>query len=231
MKIYSNEKLIKRNRKIGNFTSIGSLLVLGVGMFFSFKDKDGSYLMYTFGALIIGFLLFQVGNFYMSKWGKSPRPDERLNAALKGLDDRYALYHYVTPISHLLIGPAGILCLIPYQQAGTITYDKSRRKWKQTGGNAFLKLFGGEGLGHPEREVKYTIEDANKFFSKIELSTENFSPEPIMVFTNDRVTLEAEGSEVAAVSGAKLKEFLRKKAKTIALPDQLTKDLEKKLAT
>lgn len=231
MKIYSNEKLIKRNKKIGNFTSLGSILILGVGMFFSFKDKDGSYLAYTFGALIVGFLLFQIGNFYMSKWGKSPRPDERLTAALKGLDDRYSLYHYTTPISHLLIGPAGILCLIPYQQAGTITYNEAKGKWKQTGGNAFLKVFGGEGLGHPEREVKFTIEDAAKYFVKNEFNTRYLSPEPVMVFTNDRVVLEAEGSEIPAVTGAKLKEYIRKKAKTTALPDQFVRELQEKLAT
>jgi len=229
MKIYSNEKLIKRNKKIGNFTSLGSILILGVGMFFSFKDKDGSYLIYTFGALIVGFLLFQIGNFYMSKWGKSPRPDEKLTAALKGLDDRFSLYHYTTPISHLLIGPAGILCLIPYQQAGTITYNETKGKWKQSGGNTFLKIFGGEGLGHPEREVKFTVEDATKFFAKNEFISKEFSPEPVMVFTNDRVILEAEGSEIPAVTGAKLKEYIRKKAKTTALPDQVVRDLENKL--
>jgi len=50
-----------------------------------------------------------------------------------------------------------------------------------------------------------------------------------MVFTNDRVILEAEGSEIPAVTGAKLKEYIRKKAKTTALPDQVVRDLEKKL--
>lgn len=231
MKIYSNEKLIKRNKKIGNFTSLGSLLVLGVGMVLSFRDKDGSLLAYTFGALIVGFLLFQVGNFYMAKWGKSPRPDERLTAALKGLDDRYALYHYVTPISHLLIGPAGILCLVPYQQAGTIRYNDANGKWKQTGGNTFLKLFGGEGLGNPDREVKFTTEDATKYFSKLDLVMQDFSPETVMVFTNDKVTLEADNSAIPAVTAPKLKEYIRKKAKTTNLPDQFARDLEKKLAT
>lgn len=230
MKIYSNDKLIKRNRKIGNITSLGSIIVLGVGMFFSFKDKDGSYLAYTFGALILGFLLFQIGNFYMTKWGKSPRPDERLTAALKGLDDRYSLYHYVTPISHLLIGPAGVLCLVPYQQAGNITYNASKGKWKQSGGNMLLKVFGSEGLGHPEREVRFTVEDAGKYFKNRAIDLGTYAPEPLLVFTNDNVVLDAEGSDVPAVTGAKLKEYIRKKAKTTALPDEMARNLEKTLA-
>ena len=230
MKIYSNDKLINRNRKIGNITSLGSIIVLGVGMFFSFKDKDGSYLAYTFGALILGFLLFQIGNFYMTKWGKSPRPDERLTAALKGLDDRYSLYHYVTPISHLLIGPAGVLCLVPYQQAGNITYNASKGKWKQSGGNMLLKVFGSEGLGHPEREVRFTVEDAGKYFKNRAIDLGTYAPEPLLVFTNDNVVLDAEGSDVPAVTGAKLKEYIRKKAKTTALPDEMARNLEKTLA-
>lgn len=230
MKIYSNDKLIKRNRKIGNITSLGSIIILGVGMFFSFKDKDGSYLAYTFGALILGFLLFQIGNFYMTKWGKSPRPDERLTAALKGLDDRYSLYHYVTPISHLLIGPAGVLCLVPYQQAGNITYNASKGKWKQSGGNMLLKVFGSEGLGHPEREVRFTVEDAGKYFKNRAIDLGTYAPEPLLVFTNDNVVLDAEGSDVPAVTGAKLKEYIRKKAKTTALPDEMARNLEKTLA-
>ena len=227
MKIYSNDKLIKRNRKIGNITSILSIAVLGVGMYFSFKDEDGSYLSLSFASLIIGFLLFQVGNFYMSKWGKSPRPDENLSNALKGLDDRYSLYHYTTPISHLLVGPAGVLCLIPYQQAGSIKFDASKNKWKQSGGNFFLKAFGGEGLGHPEREVNYTVEDAARFFSKKEIDLGSFTPEPVMVFTNNKVILEAEDSEIPAIMAPKLKDLIRKKAKTTTFPDELSRIIEK----
>lgn len=229
MKIYSNDKLIKRNRRIGNITSLLSILILGVGMVFSFRDKDGSYLAYTFGSLIVGFLLFQVGNFYMTKWGKSPRPDERINAALKGLDDKFTLYHYHTPISHLLVGPAGVLCLIPYQQSGTIRYDADKNRWRQTGGNFFLKTFGGEGLGNPEREAKFVMEDASRFFTKSGIDLGSFTPEVILTFTNNNAVLEAEGSPFPAVTGGKIKEYIRKKIKTTAFPDELARVIESRL--
>ena len=230
MKIYSNDKLIKRNRKIGNITSLLSIVILGVGMVFSFKDKDGSYLAYTFGALIVGFLLFQIGNFYMSKWGKSPRPDERLNAVLKGLDDKYFLYHYITPISHLLVGPAGVICLLPYQQAGTIRYDADKNRWRQTGGNFFLKTFGGEGLGNPEKEAKFVLDDANKFFQKAGIDLGTFKPAALMVFTNSNLNLIAEESETSAVQGSKIKDFIRKKAKPTNFPEELARQIDQKLS-
>jgi hypothetical protein len=226
MKIYSNDKLIKRNRRIGNITSLLSILILGVGMVLSFRDKTGELLPYTFGSLIAGFLLFQVGNFYMSKWGKSPRPDEKITSALKGLDDRYSLYHYYTPISHLLVGPAGVLCLLPYQQGGTVRYDADKQRWKQSGGNFFLKAFGGEGLGRPEREMKFTLDDAKNFLKRAEIDLGTHSPEVILVFTNSSVNLQAEESEFPAITAAKLKEFIRKKAKTSTLADETQKKIE-----
>jgi hypothetical protein len=229
MKVISNDKLIKRNGKIGNITSLSSIAILGVGMFFSFKDTDGSYLPYTFGALIVGFLMFQVGNYYMGKWGKSPRPDENLSSALKGLDNTYTLYHYMTPISHLLVGPAGVICLVPLNQAGAINYDADKKHWKQTGGNFFMKIFGGEGLGRPENEVKYTVEDAAKFLTKNEIDISPLEPEPILVFTNSKATLSAEESPVPAVLGDKLKEFIRKRAKDKPLSLEKIKEIESKI--
>jgi hypothetical protein len=229
MKIYSNEKLIKRNRRIGNITSLLSILILGAGMVLSFRDKTGEMLPYTFGSLIAGFLLFQVGNFYMSKWGKSPRPDERISSALKGLDDHYALYHYYTPVSHLLIGPAGILCLVPYSQGGTIQYDPDKNRWKQTGGNFFMKAFGGEGLGRPEREVNYVHEDANRYFQRAGIELGGYEPETILVFTNPNVNLQTEASDTPVVLAAKLKEFIRKKAKSTALPDEISGRIEESI--
>jgi hypothetical protein len=105
MKIIANEKLIKRNNKIGNILSIASVVILGVGMFYSFQDKDGSYMTLTFSALIVGFILFQISSYYVNRFGKPPRPDQKLSQALKGLDDKYALYHYMCGVSHLLVIP------------------------------------------------------------------------------------------------------------------------------
>jgi hypothetical protein len=229
MKIHSNEKLIKRNSRIGNITSLLSIAVLGVGMFFSFKDKDGSYIPITFSALIIGFLLFQVGNYYMNRWGKSPRPDEKISQALKGLDDKYTLYHYVTNVAHLLVGPSGIFCLLPYNQPGNIVYDKQRNRWKQSGGNFFLKTFGGESLGRPDLDSGYNVTDVLKHMAKNSIELGKVVPESIIVFTNPKATINAAESPIGAVPIEKLKEFIRKKPKTDVLPVELLASIHTKL--
>src|SRR5574341_268043 len=133
MKIIKNEKLIRRNGKIGLWTSFGALAVLGIGMYIAFKRPD--LFAYSIVALLIGFMLTQIGMYMGNRWGRSPRPDEKLDAGLKGLPGDFSLYHFSTPVSHLLVGPAGVWVLMSYHQRGTITYRNNR--WKLKGGGFF----------------------------------------------------------------------------------------------
>ena len=130
MRIVKNEKLIKRNSRIGQYTSFAALAVLGVGMYISMKRPD--LFFYAVLALILGFTMTQIGMFFSNRWGRSPRPDEQLDAALKGLPGDTVLYHYVTPASHLLVGPAGVWILQTHHQKGKVTYDRNR--WRVSGG-------------------------------------------------------------------------------------------------
>ena len=229
MKIISNDKLIKRNSRIGNITSLSSVAVLGVGMYFSFKDVDGKFLPLTFSSLIVGFLLFQIGNYYMNRFGKPPRPDQKLSTALKGMDDKYTLYHFTTNIPHLLVGPSGIYCLMPYNQPGTISYNTTKNRWKQSGGNFFLKTFGGDSLGRPDLDANYAVSDITKFFEKKGVNLGTTTPESILVFVNDKATVNAEGFSGGAVTADKLKEFIRKRAKTSPLAPELLASISSKL--
>src|SRR5512144_1926081 len=117
MNIAIDEKLVKRNRLIAQIASIAGLVILIGGMIISFQRKD--MINISFASLIIGFILSQIGIYFTNRWGRSPRPDELLNQALKGLDGKYSIYHYVTPVPHLLVGPAGMWILMPRNQKGT----------------------------------------------------------------------------------------------------------------
>lgn len=229
MKIYTNEKLVKRNGRIGQIASIGSLVILGVGMFYSFKDSAGEYISLTFGALIIGFLLFQFGNYYSARWGKYPRPDHLLSQALKGLDDKYSLYNYTSNLFHLLVGPSGCFLLLPYNQAGHISYDTKKGRWHQSGGSAFLKFFGNEGLGRPDLEVKYGQTDLAHYLEKLGVDPAPAADNVILVFTNPKAELDLENSPVLVVTGEKLKDFLRKRAKEKPASMEWVMDLQQKL--
>ena len=211
MKVITNTKIINRNKKIGQVTSVVSLLILGAGLYLSMAKTD--LLLYSFIALMIGFLLSQVGIYYGSRWGKSPRPDEMITASLKGLEDKYQLYHYSLVVPHLLIGPAGIWLIAPYSQGGQISYDEKKGRWKQKGGNAYMKIFGQESLGRPDLDVQAYQQDIQKFFNKDLNLSDTPDINTVLVFTNEKVQIDANNAPVPTIPLSKLKDLIRKKAK------------------
>lgn len=218
MKVVQNNKTIRRNTKIGRYITYFSLAVLALGLIITFYWKDQILLSWL--AILIGFISSQIGIYFSKRWGRTPIPYETITQSLKGLDDRYTLYHYITAAPHLLVGPAGILPILPYTQPGTITYDQAKNRYRQQGGNAIFKLFGQEGLGRPDEEAKLVVQDLSTQLSKKLESAENIPLEPVLVFINPKVSLNNEGSPFEAVVSEKLKDLVRRKTKTTPLkPD------------
>ncbi len=216
MNVVIDEKLIKRNAKIGQILTIVSLATLGAGMFITFRNPE--MLAVSIGALLLGFLLSQVGIYFTNRWGRSPRPDEQISLALKGLDKRYALYHYQTPASHVLVGPAGIWVLIPKHQRGTITYRKNR--WKQSGGGIlqnYLKVFAQEGIGRPDLEIQSDIEGIEKFLGKRLEGIEIPKIQAALVFSHPDADIQADDAPVPTLPAKKLKDMIRNTAKEKSL--------------
>jgi len=217
MKIIKNEKVISRNSKIAQWTSLGALGVLGLGMYLSIARPE--LFAYSLVCLVVGFLMTQVGMYMGNRWGRSPRPYEKLDAGMKGLHSEFHLYHFASPVSHLLVGPAGVWVLLPYHQGGKIYYEKNR--WKNKGGGFFagyMRLFGQEGIGRPDLEAEAEIEIVKKFFKK-NMEDENAIPEvkAVLVFTHDNVEVEANDAPIPAMKLKQLKEFMRQMSKNRAL--------------
>lgn len=210
MKIVTNQKLIKRNSRIGQTATLVSLAILAGGLFMSF---NADLIQYSFFALLLGFILSQVGIHYGTKFGRSPRPDERLSQALKGLGEQYVLYHYSGPVPHLLVGPSGIMPLLPYNQRGTITYDENRKRWRQKGGNLYLKIFAQEGLGRPDLDVDANLQDINNHIKKNMSDIETPPLKPILVFTNEKADVQVQNAPAATLPADKLKDYVRRLAK------------------
>lgn len=215
MKIVTNEKLIKTRKVIGRYTTIGSLVILGIGLYLSFQPQ---YMNYSFIALLVGFLLSQIGIYFGNRWGRSPRPDEWISQSLKGLDGKYTLYHYRTPVPHLLIGPAGIWVLLPYSQGGVITYNEEKKRWHQKGGNLYLKIFAQDSLGRPDLEITAYLDEIKRYFEKNLPNAGLPEPKAVLLFTNPKATIDADNAPVDTIPIGKLKEFIRKRAKSNPAP-------------
>ncbi len=216
MNIITNEKLIARNAKIGQFTSLASLLILGVGMYISFTKPEMFNI--SVGALLLGFILSQVGIYFGNRWGRSPRPDEAIEQGLKGMSKDYTLYHYTSPVPHLLVGPAGVWLLLPHHQNGTITYDG--KKWKaKEGGFAqnYMRIFGQENMSRPDLDAGAQADKLTRALRK-HLDENEIPPiHGAIIFTSKNATVEADDAPIATMHLKQLKPNLRKFAKDAPL--------------
>ncbi|MBM3151805.1 MAG: hypothetical protein FJZ96_06320 [Chloroflexi bacterium] len=208
MRIVKNHKLIRRNGRIGQYSTLAALVILGIGMYLTFASPEN--FSYSLIALALGFILSQMGMYFSNRWGRSPRPDEVLEKGLKGLGRDYTIYHYVTPVSHLLVGPAGIWVLLPLYQKGTITFEKGR--WRQRGAGFvqnYLKIFGQDTIGRPERDASGEIDLLKRFFARTLPEMDIPSIQAAALFVHPLVELKAEGAPLVAMIPRDFKEYLR----------------------
>ena len=210
MKIITHPKKIERYHKLGLYTSLASLVLLfaAVGLTLTMRTDLTTY---SFIAMLGGLVLSQIGVYFANRWGKPPRIDERITQGLKGLDDRYTLYHYTTPVPHLLTGPAGVWVLVSQFQGGTITFQKNR--YRQQGVNFFSKIIGQEGIGRPELEAQSYQQDLVKHLKKTLPEGELPPIQPVIVFTNPKASVQIQDAPVPTMHVEKLKDYVRRKAK------------------
>lgn len=228
MNIIKDEKKIKRNARIGSTITLISLAILGIGMYVTFARPELLYLSLL--ALFLGFVLSQVGIYFTNRWGRKPRPDEMLDQVLKGLDSKYSMYHFYTPAAHLLIGPAGIWNLIPKTQRGKIVYEKNR--WRQKGGGllqGYLRLFAQEGIGRPDLEIETDNGKLRKFFDKNFPSLEIPEVNTALVFFHPEVQIEADNAPVPTLFAKKLKDYIRKIAKSNPISQETVESIQGEL--
>ena len=227
MNIISNDQLIQRNRRIANIANLLGMAVLVGGLYITFAQPQMMNL--SFLALAIGYILTQIGIYLMTRYGRSPRPDEQLNIALKGLDKRYSIYHHSSPVSHFLVGPAGLWVLLPKYQRGKITYERNR--WRQRGGLGlmFSRIMAQEGIGRPDLEIEAELKSLNTYINK-NLPEADLPPaEAVLIFTNPSTDLQIENAPTPTIPLRNLKEFIRKKAKSKNLSEERADKLNDRL--
>ncbi|MFZ6029157.1 MAG: hypothetical protein ACOYYS_15700 [Chloroflexota bacterium] len=234
MKIVTNEKLIRRNSRIGMTATLAGLLVLLGGFVISMQSRDSSMFNVMWGALLLGFLLSQVGIYFGNRWGRRPRPDEALDQALKGMDDRYTVYHYTTPVAHLLVGPVGLWVLETYPQPGKVVYNEKKKRWQQKGGSflqKYMRIFAQESLGRPDLDVEIDLEKINRHLKARLPDMELPEVQAALVFINPTADVsECDSATVPALLSKELKEYLRKTSKGKLVPTDTLKQINEGLA-
>jgi hypothetical protein len=226
MRIVNHLSMVKRNAQIGRYAfGAGMLLLVGafiLNLLALSRPDDVSLVPYVLAAFLVGFLLTNIGTSFTNRWGR--RPDRGLSEALKGLDERYTLYHYRLGTSHALVGPNGVFVLHPKYQRGPITIQKN--KWIAPAmPRGFFGLFNSDPLGNPAAEATYEAENLTAFLKK-HLPDLAVVPQPLIVFMSPRAEVSAKESPVPALHVKQLKDYVRRQPKSPTLNATQLSDLE-----
>lgn len=206
MKIITDEKLIKRNSQIGYWASLLSPVTLVFSAILLEQNVVLSWLIFTFGVI-----LYQIGKL-LRKFGRGA--DLTLNKTLERLGNEYTLHHFSTPVSHLLVGPAGVWMLFPRYARGQITYNEKRKRWRLARNGLFPKLtsFLREGLGRPDAEILAETKNLERFLQK-HWEKEPLQVDAALIMMDEKTTIDADNAPLPTIHLGSLRQFLRNKEK------------------
>jgi hypothetical protein len=208
MRVVRNVGYLNRRKRISRWTVFFGVLGLGLAMLMVLNPQ---LIIPAYGVLIVGFLVFNAGMQQITKWNRSPRADEVLDALLRRLNDRYALIHYPQMNGwrpeHVLVSPAGMIVITTRAVPGNIVVEGER--WSRKG-NFFVRFFGlgGPQLGNPTVENIRQRETLSEHLTLNDLPGKEFI-DGVIVFLNPRSELEVVESDISVVTADELLSTIR----------------------
>jgi len=207
MKVVINNARLAQRAQNANLASIGGMLVLLAGVILPMIIRSLSGVI-SLTVILAGIAVSMVGIYQANRWVRKPRPEEQLSKALKGLDDKYVLYHYPSslPCDHVLLTPEGVVNLETVNLGGQFSWKKGRWLEHMNMGRA-LRSIVEERLGDPinsSQAVQRFLQD------KLDkLTGEKITVRPIIVFTHPAAELDLDpDSPVPVYRADKLKKHV-----------------------
>jgi len=222
MRVTANSKLIANRRRYGNYANFAGLGILLVGLLATLRPTQPATMWISLVALVIGFALTRIGTYSLRRWGRSPRPDEIIETALKGFDDRNHYYAWALPTPYVLLSPQGIYAFTVRDQTGEISVTGSQWHTKFNPGRLLL---GQEGLGNPTRDALEQAEKLREWIAK-ELPNLEAPVQPVVVFIDERAKLTVSDPTVPVVDTKGLKKWLRGPGKGSTIKADVYRQLE-----
>lgn len=211
MVIIRDDKKIARYRTIGQVASFAGMAALIGGMVLIFVGDPQTVFYWQLAALLLGWMLSQVGIYLAQRYVRRPRPDQVLDEALEKVGKDGRIYHYILPAPHVLLLPSGIIVIVAKYQGGKISVQDN--KWRQTG-MGLRRFFGQEGLGNPTREAENSIAAIAHFLQKNAPQVEEVPIGALIVFTTKGIKeLDLKGSSIPAMHATKVKGFLKQQSR------------------
>jgi hypothetical protein len=189
MKIYIDNKAVKRNSIIGKilrWTSLGCMLIGLMAVFSQEVAENPSLFMIFFSIMLVGVVISSISSYFTTRFGKSPRPDELIDKAFKGLDDRFHLFHYQYSIPHLLICPAGVWSVTPTFVDGEIVFNEKKSNWEHKKNSLINRFLSKEYFPNPVSDLKLSKKEFDKFL-KMNQINQNVEIKSLIILMNKSV--------------------------------------------
>src|SRR5919197_817448 len=182
MQLVANQQLVRNRVRLGLGFHLAALAVFAIGLVISWQmdiTRDIPFL--AWGAIGVGLVLYTVGQTQLRRWGPRHRQDEPLGQAIRGLDERYKLYAFLSSSlpDYILVSPGGVHVLIVRQEAGEI----SCRRDVWTAKTSRLGRLFGPGFSNPSVEAARQLQRVRKLLG--ESSLEDVPSGAIVVFTKE----------------------------------------------
>ena len=227
MQLVANQQLVRNRVRIGLGFHLGALAVFAIGLAISLSvDTTRELPLTAWAAIIFGLVLYSVGQTQLRRWGPRNRQEEPLGQAIRGLDDRYKLYAFISSSlpDYILVSPAGVSVLIVRNETGDVSCKSDQ--WRKAGGR-FSVLFG-PGLGNPSADAARQLQRLRRLLDQAGL--DNVPSSAVVVFTNPKVQLRIEGCSATVTRLRDLKDVLRRmagKGQNVALTQARVRDVQR----
>jgi hypothetical protein len=215
MKSLRNIPKMRRMGTISNAFSVGGLFVLLAGVLVNFFLPAYYYL--ALGFIILGGAASVVGIYFANRWVKKPRPEDTLDAALKGMTNAYRFYHYPDlPYDHVLLTPEKCVAVETVNIEGDFLFDKGKWKEQMTVGRA-VRWIVEEHLGNPIKEAQDAAANLSDHLA-VECG-QRIPVEAMVVFVHPRALIKIKGAPILVCTPEKFKTHIG--AKGTKLSDEI----------
>lgn len=205
--IIRDDQRIARWRRVSMFVGFGGMVVLVTGFILGLFFPAEQILLYQGLALLVGLPMSQVGLYFMNRYARTPRPDQRLDESLnKSVNGR--LYHFILPAPHVLLTEQALFVFALKYQGGKIQVTGD--KWTQK--IFFLrKLFGTENVGNPSYEVEGLVKRLREYIERVQpaFAGKELPIQPVIVFTSNQNDLDLQRSRLPALHHSKVRGYLK----------------------
>ncbi len=213
MRVFINERRVKRNRQLANVLVFLSMGIFVAGLILNYAAPRDNAVLAVLPVLIlpIGLIAAWLGVRLMNQFVREPHPEDALLVGLKGTSHHSALYHYLFKANHVLISQSGVFAFVTRFQEGAIQVRGERVISLKTRGllGALFSFLRQDQIGNPIRDARAAAAELETRI-KAALPGTSIMVQPVVVFISEKAELDVQDPAIPVVlASAKKKPNLK----------------------